>query len=382
MVAKNIDELRITAEHCLTHNSIMRYIDVGEAARLIIMIKKQKELLLNDSGLNSKFLEFDNVFPNIKSVSLNSIKTYYCQLLKFIKPEGLQMIQIACKNKMKPRYLSSSCLTTNDAHTITDGPALYLTNRVEDIANQFLNEANISKSQMNEIMTSIQQNNQINQKVDILQKQLEDKLKLNDCKEKKSDISSRVLDADSRAMLRNIDNLQSMVRVVSLDDSYIPNKLKHIRKYVDDMDGTGVKGKPFCSDIPEGVVEEIMLINGIEDNWKILLMMGIGVFASGLTPEYMEIMKDLADTQQLYLIIASTDYIYGTNYQFCHGYIGDDLTELTQEKCIQALGRIGRNKLQYNYSVRFKNNELLNKLFFDDPHKPEAVNINKLFLFE
>ena len=82
------------------------------------------------------------------------------------------------------------------------------------------------------------------------------------------------------------------------------------------------------------------------------------------------------------MIIASTDYIYGTNYQFCHGYIGDDLGDLSQEKCIQALGRVGRNKLQYNYSVRFRSDELLKKLFFDDPDKPEAVNINKLFRFK
>ena len=180
-----------------------------------------------------------------------------------------------------------------------------------------------------------------------------------------------------------------MVKVVSLDDMYIPNKLNHQRKYKpndeddENENGNGSRncGKPFCSDIPEGVVEEIMLINGIEDSWKILLMMGIGVFVNGLNPTYVEIMKDLADTQQLYLIIASTDYIYGTNYQFCHGYIGRDLANLSQEKCIQALGRIGRNKLQHNYSVRFRDNNLLKKLFFDDPYKPEATNINKLFKY-
>ena len=60
----------------------------------------------------------------------------------------------------------------------------------------------------------------------------------------------------------------------------------------------------------------------------------------------------------------------------------DDLGDLSQEKCIQALGRVGRNKLQYNYSVRFRSDELLKKLFFDDPDKPEAVNINKLFKFK
>ena len=48
-------------------------------------------------------------------------------------------------------------------------------------------------------------------------------------------------------------------------------------------------------------------------------------------------MKRLAEQQKLYLIIASTDYIYGTNYQFCHGYIGKDLAGLSQEKIIHTI---------------------------------------------
>lgn len=381
LVANNVDELKSSAEHCLSHNSIMRYVDVGEASRFIVMMKKQRDILMTEEGLRNKALFFDNVFPNIKSVTLNNIKTYYCELLKYVKPDALPKIKEAINAKMMPKYVSTTHITTCDAYTITDGPALYLTDDVENIAKRLLEEANISKGHLDEIMFSIRQNNEINVKVAELQKKLDDQLKLNDVKDRKADITNRPLDANARSILRNIDNLQGMVRVVSLDDSYIPNKLNHQRKYKRN-DESKVIGRPFCSDIPEGVVEEIMMIDGIEDSWKVLLMMGVGVFASGLNPSYVEIMKDLADTQQLFLIIASTDYIYGTNYQFCHGYIGDDLGELSQEKCIQALGRIGRNKLQYNYSVRFRNNNLLKKIFFDDPYKPEANNINRLFNFD
>ena len=48
----------------------------------------------------------------------------------------------------------------------------------------------------------------------------------------------------------------------------------------------------------------------------------------------MEIMKNLADEQKLFMIIASTDYIYGTNYQFCHGFIGKDLLKFHATKDI------------------------------------------------
>ena len=94
------------------------------------------------------------------------------------------------------------------------------------------------------------------------------------------------------------------------------------------------------------------MINGIDDKWKVLLMMGIGVFATDMNPDYVEIMKDLADTQQLFLIIASTDYIYGTNYQFCHEYIGDDLGDLSRRNAFRLLeGWVATNSIQLQREV-------------------------------
>jgi hypothetical protein len=377
-VAKTNHQLKASARHCLTHNSVMRYIDVEEAVRFILAATSPKHDWLTDKANADSSLSFTTVFPDIESVTLQSIKVYYCNLCAAIDDDKFdRMKSHFAKIGTKPRYESTIHLTTTDANTITDGPALYLTNDVDKVAKVLLKEANIARDHLNDIMKGILMNNSINTKVEVLQKQLEDQLKLKEVKEKKQDLDNRMLTADSRQMLNNIENLQSQIKVVSLDDSYIPNKLNHQRKYVSEPES--LKGKPFCSDIPEGVVEEIMLINGIDDSWKVLLMMGIGVFAKDLEPTYAEIMKDLADTQQLFLIIASTDYIYGTNYQFCHGYIGKDLGDISQEKCIQALGRIGRNKLQYEYTIRFRCDELLEKVFFEDKKKPEAQNMNRLF---
>ena len=108
-------------------------------------------------------------------------------------------------------------------------------------------------------------------------------------------------------------------------------------------------------------------------------MMGIGVFIEHQSVDYAEIMKKLATEQKLYLILASTDYIYGTNYQFCHGYLSKDLMNITQEKMIQAFGRVGRSNAQRNYSLRIRCNELLMKLLLPAPEKPEIANMNRLF---
>jgi hypothetical protein len=119
--------------------------------------------------------------------------------------------------------------------------------------------------------------------------------------------------------------------------------------------------------------------------------MGIGLFddkpstsvgaanGGGTNPRYLEIMKRLAYEQKLFIIIASSDYIYGTNYQFCHGFIGKDLTQMTQQKTIQAMGRIGRNNIQQEYTVRFRDDTILTQLFQRAERNIEAEIMSALF---
>ena len=66
--------------------------------------------------------------------------------------------------------------------------------------------------------------------------------------------------------------------------------------------------------------------------------MGIGVFVHHDSVGYVEIMKELAQEQKLLLILATDDYIYGTNYQFCHGYLEKDLVHLHKKKSFRHLG--------------------------------------------
>ena len=121
-----------------------------------------------------------------------------------------------------------------------------------------------------------------------------------------------------------------------------------------------------------------MLINDVDIKWKLLLLMGIGVFSTYKSVEYMEIMKSLAKEQNLFMIIASSDFIYGTNYQFCHSYISKDLGMMSQEKCVQAMGRVGRRNTQKNYTIRFRDDALIKKLFIKDENKPEVINMKRL----
>jgi hypothetical protein len=175
-------------------------------------------------------------------------------------------------------------------------------------------------------------------------------------------------------LTNEINSIRSMIKSATLNDTFVPNKSHHIKKWAENMD----TNTSFTSNIDEHTINDIMSLNGVDDIWKILLMMGIGVFITHENIRYTEIMKSLADEQKLYMIIASSDYIYGTNYQFCHGYLSKDL-DLTQEKIIQAMGRIGRNNIQQTYTMRFRDDAQILKLFTSDTEKPEIKNMNLLF---
>jgi hypothetical protein len=165
-----------------------------------------------------------------------------------------------------------------------------------------------------------------------------------------------------------------MIKVATLNDGFVPNKKMHLDKWAEGIQYNNV----FTSNVDDNFVSDIMALKGVDNLWKVLLMMGIGVFINHDNITYTEIMKKLADEQKLYMIIASSDYIYGTNYQFCHGFLSKDL-KLTQEKVIQAMGRIGRNNIQQTYTVRFRDDEQIAKLFTSETEKPEIINMNLLF---
>ena len=183
-----------------------------------------------------------------------------------------------------------------------------------------------------------------------------------------------------RRLQEKVDELRRQVKWGALNDMFVPNRAEHLKRWAPHLGDDAIASmNPFTSRVEPEDVERIMVLP-IENIWKVLLMMGVGVMTEHSDKTYTEIMKDLAQNQRLYLIIASTDYIYGTNYQFCHGYLGKDLSDISQEKIIQALGRIGRNKLQQDYSIRFRDDAHLLKIFqASATAKPEVVNMARLF---
>jgi len=52
---------------------------------------------------------------------------------------------------------------------------------------------------------------------------------------------------------------------------------------------------------------------------------------------------------------------------------------MTQEKIIQALGRIGRSNASHEYSIRLRNDTMIHKLLKPSEEHLEVDNMNRLF---
>jgi hypothetical protein len=263
-------------------------------------------------------------------------------------------------------YDSTLRITTEDAWTLTDGPTIYLTSLVSTIGTFCLKTANIPPILMKNLMQNLEHNTQLSKKIEAIEKDVEDK---NTDQDKDKKMLDQRFNPEVKMLQQKIEMLRGQIKTIVLPDVYIPNTTEHLDKYK-------VTTPAFTSSVDMATHEKVMALD-VEESWKLLMMMGVGIFAPQHS-KYMEIMKEMASQQRLYMILADTDYIYGTNYQFCHAYLGKDLESMTQEKLIQAMGRVGRGKLQQTYSIRCRNS-FGAMLFLPPTHRPEVDNMRRLF---
>uniref|UniRef100_A0A6C0BT08 Uncharacterized protein n=1 Tax=viral metagenome TaxID=1070528 RepID=A0A6C0BT08_9ZZZZ len=412
-------DLRNSVHHIRNNKTILRYLDLNEISKFIIWINRKKEMF--DSSYH-----ISNVFQTIEDVNMLNIKLNYLNILDSINnslykwtviynmfigtriykftpnPKGIESDNLTkahsfdsktsnnsnifdfkrtISHDITSKHIKSSGLvniTTSDSYTLTDGPTIYIASDVDKIAKFCLHMAKIPANIMKEISDAITFNNTINNKLTKLEKDYEDAMAPFEEKEKR--INKDTIPPAIKNMRNEINNLTKLIKSVTLPDVYIPNKIDHLNKWTNLSSSSSSSSSPYTSKIIDSDVEKVMAIKDVDDIWKVLLLLGIGLFSQSTSITYTELVKEFAINQKLYLIIADGDYIYGTNYQFCHGYLSKDLIkDLTQEKAIQAMGRIGRNKFQLDYTIRFRENNIIRKIFLPDEDKPEARNMCRLF---
>lgn len=411
-------------DHCEKNKSLLRYFNVAEIVRFVLFAKSSGGLTVSP----------ETYFRDITAISMNSVKMYYIHVLKNIDPDkwsaiyagitrtlrlhfskedsSLRKIQsvdsvrpsvsggglpISRTTSMAPANgttlpigvsantnASASdgiLLTTRDAHTLTDGPTIFLAEDVDKIGKFYIQQSKIPEGVFQSIMEKIERNSVIQRKVDLLEKELADKkgasgTAVAESKDRSKKAEREPMDKETQRFIEQINTIRDQIQMITMNPAYIPNTKPHQDIWL--TSGQSRIPNAFVPNMDEEDVREIMGID-VDNQRKMLLILGIGVFSQQSNPQYAEIMKRLAYEQRLFLIIASSDYIYGTNYQFCHGFIGKDLHNMTQQKTIQAIGRIGRNNVQNEYTVRFRDDAILTQLFSTIEHNKEAIVMSRLF---
>jgi hypothetical protein len=422
MFGEDYDRVLECVEHCKTYKTLMRYFDLREILRFIGLVTKRvtdesDDSESDDSDSDAKATADDdpdtddnrglvitshrylpeNMFGDIGELTMTSIKEYYLLLLENIRPKYWARVYDTLIGVRKPKFISVVNLSTSDAHTLTDGPTIYLTEHVDKVAAFMLQIAKIPEVVMGDIMSTIDFNTRILDEIAKTEKLIKDLegesavavgaaasggsggANASDEKKTRKFTSDTRVNPETERLHVKVDELKKSVKYTALHELFVPNRLEHLKRWTT---RTAISNE-FTSFVEDEVVEQIMLLN-VATHWKLLLLMGIGAITNATDQKYTDIMKSLAKHQKLYLIITATDYIYGTNYQFCHGYIGKDLEGMSQEKAIQSMGRIGRGAIQQDYTIRVRHDAILRHIFtaLRSADKPEVCAMNRLFITE
>ena len=396
------------AEYCEQNKTLLRYFDLREIIKFIEYV--------NENHCVQDAYSVDNYFDgNISNITMNKLKEYYLSILLHMDQHVWEKIHRSMMLSRKRKYgdnnitkstsvgyskspnmgggeltrttsvftkttsqpTSGIQLTTSDAYTLTDGPTIFLAEDVNKIGMFYVQQSNIDPTVFKNIQFKISKNTEVLNTIERLESEIESNeskttTNKDGNKEQTAARESGRLSKESQVLMDKINKLRKEIKLVSLDPMYVPNTKPHQEVWTPTHE---VHENAFVSNIGEEMAREIMQLN-IENNLKVLLLLGIGMFSKEVAnTKYMEIMKTLADEQRLFIIIASTDYIYGTNYQFCHGFIGKDLTKMTQQKTLQAMGRIGRNNIQQDYTIRFRDDDMISQLFQRQEYNIEARNM-------
>jgi len=402
------------ARYCESNKTLLRYFDLREIIKFIEYVNSQ-DLVDTEYTIDTYFT------GNVTNITMNKLKEYYLDLLfqideddwnklykylqsvrtmkfetsksstifkstsmesasrpgnKLSRTASVSIPTSSSRAQSKPGSTGVS-ITTADAYTLTDGPTIFLADDVDKIGKFYIQQTNIQASVFETILSRITKNAELIKKIEFLEGEILSKeTKNSNYDESKTVRESGRLCKESQEFDRQITKLRKEIKLVSLDAMYVPNTRPHQNIWSPDGE---IHENAFVSNIDDVTSKEIMMLN-ISNHLKVLLLLGIGMFIEDPNKHYMEIMKRLAEEQKLFIIIASSDYIYGTNYQFCHGFIGKDLTKMTPQKTLQAMGRIGRNHIQQDYTIRFRDDEMITRLFQKPLVNTEADNMCSLFV--
>jgi hypothetical protein len=363
-VFKSISDIEtFIAVHGKTH---MKFLSVTECSTFILFVCKN---VFNNTDIIVEH------FRSIQNITTKGIRELYYIVLQRIKKTDYSFILQNYESFKKTKRIDIGIeLTTKHAFTLTYGPAMFICKDIHKWVTYFVENSGIHQSAFLELDKSISYNNDLIEKIVKKKQQLEDNTSKDEKNENK--MKDQRFDPNTKQLIQEIDKLESMLKPVQLSNLYIPNTREHFTKW---SSKRYEDSNVFTSRVDEQYVRRIMNLQ-VHADYKILLLMGIGMFnPNEIIEEYNDTMKELAEDKQLLFIISTDEFMFGTNYQFCHAIFAEELTNVTQEQIIQSIGRVGRKEKNKLFTFRFRDNSRIIDLFVKT-NTLEADNMNKLFI--
>jgi hypothetical protein len=359
------DMISFINKHGKSH---MKFLSLTECASFILYAYKLYRK--DDIG---RFIK--NKFKNLIDITSQSIRLCYYDIIQMMNDEmWLTFVSEFKLTRNKNPMNVGNHIVTESSYTLTHGPTIYLCEDIEKWMNYFVENSGIHSTAFEELDNKIEYNNAVSEKLERTRKAIEDKTSKFEDNENK--MREQRFDPETKSLIHTAEVLERSLKQIQLNSLYIPNSREHFSKWA--PSGFNYeKSNAFMSHVDEMYVKKIMQLN-TNKNYKILLLLGVGVFNPDIV-DYNDIMKELAENKKLGVILAGSDYIYGTNYQFCHAYISEDLLKMTQEKIIQSIGRVGRKEKNKTFTFRFRDNSIIHKLFVQSTNI-ESYNMNRLFM--
>ena len=335
-----------------------------------------------------KSISLRRLFDNYDSLCSTNIKDVYFDILKSMNDSYWRLAYDSFNMMYKHKIDNiGTKITAEHGASLVHGPTLYICENTKNVMKYLYTVSKISNETLSNIESNIEYNENILEKI----KEEEQKIEFELSKKSNADendsgkdkINYSLSDNSLEKYQQQLDKLNKSLKTITLPYIYIPNTKDHYLKYHPNHEYS--ESDIFTCVLDETVVQNILKLD-INNIYKILLLQGIGVFSTYKPNNdynvYESLVKQLADEKELFVVIADSDYIFGVNYQFCHCYLGKDLSNITHEKIIQAIGRVGRKERNKSFTFRFRSQHHINEFFNGSNNNCiEVVNINKLFIF-
>ena len=335
-----------------------------------------KDILPND-------LHIRTYFNDLCKLNHHNIRQYYLELLQWlISLDGITFLD----NKTRKLYPNTRLETfaTTGAFSYTGGMSMVLSNEPATDIQKTIASLNVPDKMLQYLHKMKEQND----KIELSTKKLKQKLdKLNLPYDRQSaqlylESERKEWQAEYDAIYTKLEYITSKQINLYIPSDYTINSKGHVEKYTsktkDDFKSLRMPAISQSAIInvlnTQYADEEIPIYNG--------LLCGLGILDYDNTPEeYSKMAIELIEDANLYSVFCAYKLMFGTNYQFSHGILTDNMFDNSVDCLIQAIGRIGRPGVKTQSTIRSVDDRLFAKIFNPQSYvdRIEAQNMCEAF---